>query len=251
MGRICKRVPLDFSWPMKTIWIGYVNPYNGVKCPYCDAGYSKEAQKIRDEVYRHNHDDRYLPNPYHTGWRYNPKQKVYNMGQDEIDYIMSNKFNDEQRKNVMEYMVKPQYPDAKKITPEIFSYLALINPMFPTCNLDWELINYHSEKEGWDSRCPHCGGDGILYLNDEIKRLHEDFRWQEPPTGEGYQIWENTSEGSPITPVFKTAEELAEYCEREGVSWYAHETASKEDWLQLINGCTIASKEIASGVIVI
>ena len=34
----------------------------------------------------------------------------------------------------------------------------------------------------------------------------------DPPVGDGYQLWENTSEGSPLTPVFETIEELVKYC---------------------------------------
>ena len=32
------------------------------------------------------------------------------------------------------------------------------------------------------------------------------------PEGEGWQIWETVSEGSPVTPVFATPEELAKWC---------------------------------------
>jgi len=38
----------------------------------------------------------------------------------------------------------------------------------------------------------------------------------EPPEGVGWQMWEDTSEGSPISPVFKTAEELAQWLEDNG-----------------------------------
>lgn len=32
-----------------------------------------------------------------------------------------------------------------------------------------------------------------------------------PPKGEGYQVWETVSEGSPVTPVFAAPEELARW----------------------------------------
>lgn len=35
-----------------------------------------------------------------------------------------------------------------------------------------------------------------------------------PPTGDGYQLWETVSEGSPISPVFATPEELATWMTR-------------------------------------
>lgn len=247
MGRTCKRVPLDFSWPMKKLWIGYVNPYKGVDCPYCDNGYSEKAQEIIAEVYPWKKgDDTYVLNPYKQNATYNPHSKEHHMTQDEVDYFMEHR-----HKNVIEEVQRvmaEHFPDADKVTPEIFSQLSLMLWDF-THDLHWQMIHYHSEKEGWDISCPHCKGEGVLFLNDEIKRLHEEFRWMEPPTGEGYQMWENTSEGSPISPVFKTAEELAEYCEREGVSWFGARTAKKEDWLRVINDSAPAIVQIAPGVI--
>lgn len=247
MGRLCKRVPLDFSWPMKTLWIGYVNPYKSVKCPYCENGYSKKAQEIFEQVHPWKKGDvTYIPNPYKDKSQYCPSAKEHHMTQEEVDYVMSHK-----RKidiETVNRIMAELFPKAEKVTPEIFSQLSLIIWDF-TYNLDGLLIRYHSEKEGWESYCPHCGGDGRLFLNDEIARLHEEFQWVEPPTGEGYQMWENTSEGSPITPVFRTAEELAEYCERERVSWFGASTATKADWLRVINNSAPATLEIAPGVI--
>lgn len=247
MGRHCKRVPLDFSWPMKTLWIGYVNPYKGVECPYCENGYSEKAQEIIAQVYPWKQGGMtFLPNPYKEGSQYNPLAKEHHMTQDEVDYYMSH-----QHKNKLETVnriMADRFPEADKVTPEIFSQLSLLLWDF-TYNLDGLLIQYHSEKEGWDSSCPHCHGEGELFLNEEIKRQHDEFQWVEPPTGEGYQMWEDTSEGSPITPVFRTAEELAEYCVRARVSWFGARTATKADWLRVINDSAPATLEIAPGVI--
>lgn len=52
----------------------------------------------------------------------------------------------------------------------------------------------------------------------------------DPPDGEGFQLWETTSEGSPISPVFTTPEELAEWCE-DGTTVLGYEKISKEAWL--------------------
>ncbi len=56
----------------------------------------------------------------------------------------------------------------------------------------------------------------------------------EPPEGEGWQMWETVSDGSPISPVFKTPEALA--------LWLVHNSgdtvqadASYEDWLSMIH----------------
>ena len=51
-----------------------------------------------------------------------------------------------------------------------------------------------------------------------------------PPLGDGYQLWETTSEGSPISPVFKTIEELAKWCE-DGATIFGHDKLSYDEWL--------------------
>ncbi len=72
-------------------------------------------------------------------------------------------------------------------------------------------------------------GEYCLWHNQENKS-----KWlKEVPAGEGYQLWSTTSEGSPVSPVFKTAEELAEYCEENCTTWGSSK-ATKEEWLQML-----------------
>ena len=58
----------------------------------------------------------------------------------------------------------------------------------------------------------------------------------DPPVGAGYQLWENTSEGSPLTPVFETIEELAKYCAdtANNVTIFGSDTLCYESWLKWI-----------------
>ena len=72
-----------------------------------------------------------------------------------------------------------------------------------------------------------------------LKRVPLDFNWplcqvwqgylrpgraakgwqpQEPPVGPGYQLWETTSEGSPMSPVFATLAELAAWFGQHGLN---------------------------------
>lgn len=68
-------------------------------------------------------------------------------------------------------------------------------------------------------------------MGREIKRVPLDFDWPlrqmwrgyapelnwgedvnglyDPPAGDGWQMWENTTEGSPLSPVFASSGELA------------------------------------------
>ena len=57
-----------------------------------------------------------------------------------------------------------------------------------------------------------------------------------PPKGEWYQVWETTSEGSPISPAFETPEELAEWLEVNKASSFGSSACSYDQWLEFIKG---------------
>lgn len=80
---------------------------------------------------------------------------------------------------------------------------------------------------GFKEPCP----DLDKYFEDEINAILEKC---ETPSGEGFQLWETTSEGSPISPVFATKEELAAWCE-EGATVFGSFKMSKEEWLESFN----------------
>ena len=72
---------------------------------------------------------------------------------------------------------------------------------------------------------PVCEGNG----DDPQKRASaEAWRPTEPPKGEGFQLWETLSEGSPVSPVFKTADELATWC-ADNATTFADFKATKEE----------------------
>jgi hypothetical protein len=63
------------------------------------------------------------------------------------------------------------------------------------------------DPDTW-GRCLECGGHGS---DERYPGQRADSRaWTrvEPPAGEGWQVWETVSEGSPITPVLESREEL-------------------------------------------
>lgn len=59
--------------------------------------------------------------------------------------------------------------------------------------------------------CPRCQGSGTLERYPGQKAEAEAWRPVEPPAGDGWQLWETVSEGSPISPVFATDEELTRW----------------------------------------
>ena len=62
-------------------------------------------------------------------------------------------------------------------------------------------------------------------------------------------MYEDTTEGTPISPAFKTPEELARWLADTGASAFGDSTASYEDWLHTIKrGFAIATLEIIRGL---
>lgn len=54
MRRELKRVALDFEWPIKKVWKGFINPHYDKECARCCDGdgshwESEEAEKLCDE----------------------------------------------------------------------------------------------------------------------------------------------------------------------------------------------------------
>lgn len=77
----------------------------------------------------------------------------------------------------------------------------------------------------------------IPYTSYECPDFRNYFKVN-PPYGEGYQLWENTTEGSPISPVFKSAKEFSEWCENNATA-FADIKISKEEWLKLAIGTDV------------
>lgn len=62
-----------------------------------------------------------------------------------------------------------------------------------------------------------------------------------------YQMYEDTSEGTPISPVMATPEELARWLADNGASAFAGQTASYESWLRVCNGGYAPSALVVPG----
>lgn len=78
-----------------------------------------------------------------------------------------------------------------------------------------------------DYGCP----DFDTYLAEPKKKLKELLA---PPSGDGYQLWETTSEGSPISPVFETLDDLCEWCENNATT-FADFKATKDEWQKMLD----------------
>ena len=99
------------------------------------------------------------------------------------------------------------------------------NPYYPS----GECEQCHGSGDIDGAECPHCEGDGQSWKCDAIQALYKATRdGGEPPTGDGYQVWENVSEGSPISPVFATSEEIVQWLIGQG-----HSEAGAREFIKL------------------
>jgi hypothetical protein len=103
-------------------------------------------------------------------------------------------------------------------------------------------IEARCKREGVPDRCARCAGEGTLWPTPEIKQLCEDWKKVHPPTGEGFQLWETTSEGSPTSPVFATIEQLCEWC-ADNATTFGSFKASAEQWRQMLDANFVCHKE--------
>lgn len=96
-------------------------------------------------------------------------------------------------------------------------------------NKIWYGYLHHLCSENCDD-CKHYASlKGLSLTEYGCPDFHLD-----PPTGEGYQLWETTTEGSPISPVFDSPEELAAWCALHATI-FGSETMDYEQWLRMIH----------------
>lgn len=98
------------------------------------------------------------------------------------------------------------------------------------------------EREGVIYTCPTCDGHAEIWDNPKDQHMCENWSDFEPPEGEGYQLWETTSEGSPVSPVFATLDALCEYAASHCSTFGSH-TASKEQWRKMLDDDFVCHKE--------
>lgn len=69
----------------------------------------------------------------------------------------------------------------------------------------------------------------------------------EPPVGDGYQLWETISVGSPVSPVFETLEQLSNWMVSDGYArWAVDDIINGGTWLP--SAYVWLSKGIVKGI---
>lgn len=94
------------------------------------------------------------------------------------------------------------------------------------------IVKAECKRRGVSHICSNCEGNGTAYETPEARNLCENWEPVQPPSGDGWQLWESVSEGSPISPVFETKEGLAAWLSMRDIFSYKHNYAT---WMRFID----------------
>lgn len=261
MGRQVRRVPLDFNWPLDKVWTGYLMPdrLHETPCSPCGrSGYSDHARALQDLWYgnlpfdpattgstpwtpetpdvrsRAEQNVARAPEFYGTGEVAIRREAArladfyneawsHHLSQDDVDALIAADrlwdFTHTWTKSEGWKSIEP----APTVTAEQVN-------LWSISGMGHDGINCHAavkarcEREGVALICSVCGGRGSAEAYPGQRAEAEAWESTDPPEGDGWQLWETVSEGSPISPVFATADMLA--------GWMA-DPARGDRWLPL------------------
>ena len=99
------------------------------------------------------------------------------------------------------------------------------------------------------SGCPTCNGEGRVYpkVDPPAFELNRFPSYYANDDCYGWQIWETTSEGSPISPVCDSPASLARWLADNRASTFGRMTATYEQWLAMIVGPGSAPSAVVDG----
>ena len=240
----------DWPWrESRKPWKGYLRPdkFDELPCPDCTSGWSPPAQTLYDQWYGNAPFDpastgstpmttrtpavrafaernvSRSPEFYGTGefaietearrlldlWN---RQWSHHLSPEDIDALLlaghlrdlTHRWDAEARESV------PIIP-TPEITPAMVQEWGILSPFALSSSSAYSAIKARCERAGIADTCTTCDGHAGLEAYEGQRAEAEAWERTEPPTGDGYQLWETVSEGSPITPVFAAAEELAHW----------------------------------------
>jgi hypothetical protein len=81
----------------------------------------------------------------------------------------------------------------------------------------WIAIEAFCRRHNLHYTCPHCQGAGGRFPDNATKAAALGWSPYDPPAGNGYQFWEPSDEGAPLSPVFETPDDLTVWMVKQGV----------------------------------
>jgi hypothetical protein len=183
--REVKRVPIDFDAPLNEVWHGYRSP-EWRPCPSddCDNGFKLAA-----------------------AWLSNLAHLILMLGESHERGL---------HPWLQELPLRPDKPPRENAAELTGGLAGRVPRGYGHDAIDcWSatvaIIKAAGLPDDWGT-CLVCKGHAIH--PDDIE-ASEAWEPTEPPTGDGWQLWETTTEGSPQSPVFATARGLADWCRRQ------------------------------------
>lgn len=272
---------MDFDWPLNKVWDGYINPFSSqaAECSACNgSGLSPTAKLFSDQWYGHYSFDpvaygvtqitldhsavqeRARRNVSSAGlingealrlWHYWKDQWCHHLIQADVDALVAADRlwdfprvprTDEQRQRLQE--------DGGYWLPESNGYAPTADEvnLWSFSGMGHDAINHYvcvrarCVREGISTECSRCAGEGTIWPADEVRRLHEEWKSEEPPSGLGFQLWETCSKGSPISPVFASLDELCIHASRYCTT-FGSATASISEWRSMLEADFVYHKD--------
>jgi hypothetical protein len=212
-----RRVPLDFDWPLNQVWHGYVLPANLrlPNCPDCTyggwqpTGLSPAANVIAETFYALD-----VPEPVRSRIAWHDK-----ITQAEVDMLLK-------KGRLPTWVVDPEtgeggWRNLPRTAADVNA--AQHAPGFDDHDASnrWALVTYRCRRLRINMDCPTCDGKTHVGTAEQVaaKQAWKPFG---PPTGEGWQVWEDVSEGSPISPVFDSAAALIDWLASAASAEFSH-----------------------------
>ncbi|MEV7770519.1 hypothetical protein [Kitasatospora sp. NPDC086791] len=265
MSREVRRVPLDFDWPIGKVWHGYLMPDTlyGNECPDCRRGYSEHAEHLYGQWYGKapfnpegtgstllrpdtpavrafaERNVEQAPDYYGTGETaivreaqrladlFN-RQWGHHLSQQDVDALVA---EDRLRELTHTWSYEHGW---RPIEPLVIPTAAQVN--------EWSLrgmghdsinasvvIRARCARDGVSDTCTRCQGHGSVEAYPGQRAEAEAWQPAEPPVGDGWQLWETVTEGSPKSPVFATADDLATWMSdpARGTDWVPGHVAAQ------------------------
>lgn len=183
-------MPLDFDAPLGETWAGYVRP-DETCIPPCT------ACKGRGETAA-------------SRWLQAVGQLVSMLGQDYLNQQRGRPMHPylSQLQNSPRYEVGRPSEDILELVTGLCGEPTMMG--FPHSHRPYQkLVAAAGVRNDW-GMCPNCNGEGSNPTPEEQER-YDAWQPTEPPTGDGWQLWQTVSEGGPVSPVFPTPEGLAHW----------------------------------------
>lgn len=218
MGREMRKVPKEFGELPYETWAGYTNPYQTKECDACvhpgwdyASGYSLPSIVLQRFWYSHSQEEALETLRDFKDQEVKAKLGGYLMSvtlRSYYDRNWSRSLNQNEVDALWEQNRLHHYFEGKPTYTQVNEWASGAGFGHDAINR-WVVTGHVLDALGLSDLCPKCNGKCYIYENAEHERLAEEW---EPtvPTGSYYQLWSTTYDG-PMSPVFDTPEDAAEY----------------------------------------